>query len=195
MFTNTYIRIIAVVINVIFIAYPSIAAEGTGMPQMVIPDFMPQLVWLLIIFTILYLSMKYMALPRITEIISNRDLKIVNDLKKAEEIKEQIEKTNKEHQDALEDTNSKIRIIVNEINQKSIKEADKKLEECQKKINKKIEEEKIKLDKELAQFSKNIEKISSEAAEAIIEKIYYVKPDNTNLKKIVNKYSESYDNE
>ena len=195
MFANTYIKMIAIVINAIFIVYPSIAAEGSGMPQMVIPDFMPQLVWLFIIFTILYLSMKYIALPRITEIISNRDLKIINDLKKAEEIKEQIEKTNKEHQDALEDTNSKIKIIVNEINQKSIKEADKKLEECQKKINKKIEEEKIKLDKELAQFSKNIEKISSEAAEAIIKKIYYVKPDNTNLKKIVNKYSENYDNE
>jgi len=195
MFANTYIKIIVVVINVIFIAYPSIAAEGTGMPQMVIPDFMPQLVWLLIIFTILYLSMKYMALPRINEIISNRDLKIINDLKKAEEIKEQIEKTNKEYQNALEDTNNKIRIVVNEISQTSIKEADKKLEECQKKINKKIEEEKIKLDKELAQFSKNIEKISSEAAEAIIKKIYYVKPDNTNLKKIVNKYSENYDNE
>ena len=195
MFNNKYIINIAVIIKVLLIAYPSIAAEGSGMPQMVIPDFMPQLVWLVVIFSLLYFSMKYVALPRITEIISNRDLKIVNDLEKAEEIKKQIEQTNKEHQDAVEDTNNKIKIIVNEINQKSLLEADKKLEQCQNNINKKIQEEKIKLEKELEGFNKNIEKISSEAAEAIIQKMYYVKPDNNNLKNIVNKYSESYNNE
>ena len=87
MFTNKYVINIAIIIKLILIAYPSIAAEGTGMPQMVIPDFMPQLVWLIVIFSLLYFSMKYIALPRITEIITNRDLKIVNDLEKAEEIK------------------------------------------------------------------------------------------------------------
>ena len=195
MFANKYIINIALIIKVILIAYPSFAAEGTGMPQMVIPDFMPQLVWLIVIFSLLYFSMKYVALPRITEIITNRDLKIVNDLEKAEEIKKQIEQTNKEHQDAVEDTNNKIKIIVNQINQKRLLDAEKKLEECQNNINKKIKEEKIKLEKELEEFNKNIEKISSEAVEAIIEKMYYLKPDNNNLKNVVNKYSESYDND
>ena len=194
MFTRL-IYIILVLFNVTFITFPSLAAEGSGMPQMVIPDFMPQLVWLVIIFTILYFSMKYIALPRITEIISNRDLKIVNDLDKAEEIKEQIEKTNKEHKDAIEDTNNKIKILVNEITQKSVQEAEIKLKECQENINKQIEEEKIKLENEVKQFNKNIEKISSEAVEEIIEKIYYVKPDKTNLKSIVHKYSESSNND
>ena len=187
MFFNKYLINIAVIIKAVLIAYPSIAAEGSGMPQMVIPDFMPQLVWLIVVFSLLYFSMKYVALPRITEIISNRDLKIVNDLEKAEEIKKQIEQTNKEHQDAVDDTNNKIKIIVNEIN--------KKLEQCQNDINKKIQEEKIKLEKELEEFNKNIEKIASESVEAIIQKMYYVKPDNNNLKNIVNKYSESYNNE
>ena len=134
MFTNKYIINIAIIKKVILIAYPSFAAEGSGMPLIVIPDFMPQLVWLIVIFSLLYFSMKYIALPRITEIITNRDLKIVNDLEKAEEIKKQIEQTNKEHQDAVEDTNNKIKIIVNEINQKSLLEADKKLEQYYKSI-------------------------------------------------------------
>ena len=192
---NKLIYIILVLFNIAFIASPSIGAEGSRMPQMVIPDFMPQLVWLVIIFTTLYFSMKYVALPRITEIISNRDLKIVNDLEKAEEIKEQIERINKEHQKAIEDTNSKIKILVNEINQKSIQEAEIKLEECQENINKKIEEEKIKLEKEVKLFNKNIEMISSEAVEKIIEKMYYVKPDTNNMKNIIHKYSESYNND
>ena len=91
MLNDKYIKFITLLSSVFFFTYPSISAEGTGMPQMVIPDFMPQLVWLVIIFTILYFSMKYVALPRITEIITNRDMKIVNDLEKAEEIKNEIE--------------------------------------------------------------------------------------------------------
>ena len=190
-----YIKIIVLIYGALFFTYPSIAAEGSGMPQMVIPDFMPQLVWLILIFSLLYFSMKYVALPRITEIISNRDLKIVNDLEKAEEIKIEIEKTNKEHQKAIEETNEKIKVIVNEINKKSSHDAEMKLEECQNNINKKILEEKNKLNNEIEKFSNNIEQISSEAAESIIEKMYYVKPDNNNLKKIISKYSESYKND
>jgi len=191
---NSYIKLIALSCALLS-TYPSIAAEGTGMPQMVIPDFMPQLVWLFIIFTILYFSMKYIALPRIAEIISNRDIKVVNDVDKAEEIKIKIDEANKEHQDIIQKTNEKIRNLVHEIHRNSIQEAEKKIEECQNNINAKIKEEKVKLQKELEDFNQNIEKISSEAAESIIEKLYYVKPDSANLKTIVSKYSESYKNE
>ncbi len=195
MLNNKYIVSIVTLFNIVLFAYPSMAAEGSGMPQMVIPDFMPQLIWLIIIFTILYFSMKYVALPRISEIISNRDLKIVNDLNKAEDLKNEIEKSNKEHKEAIEDTNNKIKVLVNEINKKSIEAAEIKLEECQNNINKKIEDEKKKLAKEVENFNKNIEKISSEAVESIIEKIYYVKPNSSNLKKVINKYSESFNND
>ena len=61
------------------------------MPQMVIPDFMPQIVWLCIVFPLLYLSMKYIALPRIAEIISTREGKIRNDINKAKEIIIEVE--------------------------------------------------------------------------------------------------------
>ena len=57
------------------------------MPQMVISDFMPQVVWLCIVFPLLYFSMRYIALPRISDIISRREEKIRNDLSKAEEIR------------------------------------------------------------------------------------------------------------
>ena len=186
---------ILIIFCTLFYTYPSIAEGGGGMPQMVIPDFMPQLVWLFIIFPILYLTMKYMALPRISEIISNRDIKIMNNLNKAEEIKNKIDELNKEHQLAIKETNEQIKLIVSEISQKSVAEAEKKLTECQNNINATIKEEKVKLHEEIKSFNKNIEKIANDAANNIVEKIYYTKPNSNNLKNIISKHSESYKND
>ena len=197
MILNKSIRIILYISYASLCTYPSIAAEGGsgGMPQMVIPDFMPQLVWLFIIFPILYCSMKYLALPRITEIMANREMKIINNINKAEEIRNKIEEANQEHELAIKKTNDQIKALVIEISQKSITEAEQHMLECQNNINTKIKEEKLKLAKEINNFSENIEKISNNAAESIIKKIYYKKPNTDNLKNIVSKYSESYKND
>jgi len=197
MILNKSIRIILYISYASLCTYPSIAAEegSGGMPQMVIPDFMPQLVWLFIIFPILYCSMKYVALPRITEIMANREMKIINNINKAEEIRNKIQEANQEHELAIKETNDQIKALVTEISQKSITEAEQHMLECQNNINTKIKEEKLKLAKEINNFSENIEKISNNAAESIIEKIYYKKPNTDNLKNIVSKYSESYKND
>ena len=197
MILNKSIRIILYISYTSLCTYPSIAAEGGsgGMPQMVIPDFMPQLVWLFIIFPILYCSMKYLALPRITEIMANREMKIINNINKAEEIRNKIEEANQEHELAIKKTNDQIKALVIEISQKSITEAEQHMLECQNNINTKIKEEKLKLAKEINNFSENIEKISNNAAESIIKKIYYKKPNTDNLKNIVSKYAESYKND
>ena len=179
----------------LFYTYPSMAEGQGGMPQMVIPDFMPQLVWLFIIFPILYLTMKYMALPRISEIITNRDMKVINNLNKAEEIRNKIDELNKAHQLAVRETNEEIKIIVSEISQKSVTDAEEKIMQCQNDINSKIKKEKINLQKEIEDFNKNIEKIANDAATDIIEKIYYTKPNTNNLKNIISKHSESYKND
>ena len=180
---------------VLFFTYPSMAESTGGMPQMVIPDFMPQLVWLFIIFPILYLTMKYMALPRISEIITNRDMKVINNLNKAEEIRNKIDELNKAHQLAVRETNEEIKIIVSEISQKSVTDAEEKIMQCQNDINSKIKKEKANLQKEIEDFNNNIEKIANDAATDIIEKIYYTKPNNNNLKNIISKHSESYKND
>ena len=180
---------------VLFYTYPSMAESTGGMPQMVIPDFMPQLVWLFIIFPILYLTMKYMALPRISEIITNRDMKVINNLNKAEEIRNKIDELNKAHQLAVRETNEEIKIIVSEISQKSVTDAEEKIMQCQNDINSKIKKEKVTLQKEIEGFNTNIEKIANDAATDIVEKIYYTKPNTNNLKGIISKYSESYKND
>ena len=53
------------------------------MPQLVIEDFAPQLIWLAIIFVAFYFALANRALPRIQEVLASRKAKIEGDLESA----------------------------------------------------------------------------------------------------------------
>lgn len=55
------------------------------MPQLQPGDFAPQLFWLAVIFTLFYLALTYVAIPRIERVMGARKAKIEGDLKSARE--------------------------------------------------------------------------------------------------------------
>ena len=63
-----------------------------GMPQLNPEFWLSQIFWLLFIFSILYLIIWKVFLPRITYSIENRKSKIVNDLNETQKLKENAEK-------------------------------------------------------------------------------------------------------
>lgn len=68
------------------------AAENVGMPQLDPSGFVPQLVWLAIVFTVLYIVLSRVVLPRIGEVLEDRQARIADDLDAAEKLKSDAEK-------------------------------------------------------------------------------------------------------
>lgn len=54
-----------------------------GMPQLQPDVFAPQLFWLAIIFTLFYLALTFIALPRISSVLASRKAKLEGDLEGA----------------------------------------------------------------------------------------------------------------
>ena len=69
----------------------------TGMPQLNPEFWIAQAFWLILIFSILYLLIWKIFLPKITYSIENRKSRIVNDLDEALKLKENAEKKLKEY--------------------------------------------------------------------------------------------------
>lgn len=80
------------------------AEQGkAGLPQLDPSTFASQLFWLAVIFVVLYLLMSKVALPRISDVLGERQRRIDDDLDKAEKLKVEAEKVLETYEAALAD--------------------------------------------------------------------------------------------
>ncbi|HRD78672.1 MAG TPA: F0F1 ATP synthase subunit B', partial [Hyphomicrobiaceae bacterium] len=68
------------------------AKDAGGMPQFNPEHFVPQLFWLIVSFTLLYLLLSRIALPRIGQVIEERQDRVRRDLDEANRMKSDTEK-------------------------------------------------------------------------------------------------------
>ena len=83
------------------------AAEA-GMPQLDPKYWASQAFWLILVFTILYISISKFYLPKIKNNLDNRENKIKEDLENANKFKEQSEAKLKEYEKILENAKKEV---------------------------------------------------------------------------------------
>ena len=146
------------------------AAEA-GMPQLDPTYWASQAFWLILVFTILYISISKFYLPKIKENLDNRENKIKEDLEDANNFKVQAEKKLKEYESILE----KAKKEVSKIHIEAKKILDKDIKSKKEIIEKEIEKEILKAQKQILDIKKDsissIQIISEDIAANIIENI------------------------
>jgi len=86
-------------------------AKG-GMPQLNTEFWASQIFWLILIFSILYIIIWKIFLPKITDIIENRKSRIIGDLNETQKLKENAEKKLSEYNKIIEDTKKEAKKII-----------------------------------------------------------------------------------
>ena len=165
------------------------AAEA-GMPQLDPKYWASQAFWLILVFTILYVSIAKFYLPKIKNNLVNRENRIKDDLEDANKFKELSESKLKEYEKILE--NAKKEVIKIHIESKNT--LDKDIKTKKETIEKEIEKEIIKAQKEITELKKgslsDIQKISENIVSHIIENISGDKLNESSIKATVEDVSK-----
>ena len=182
-------RLLAFTIATLAIQNNLFAAEA-GMPQLDPKYWASQAFWLILVFTILYISVSKFYLPKIKNNLEDRENKIKKDIDDANKFKELSETRLKEYERILE--NAKREVI--KIHLESKNTLDKDIHKKKEIIEKEIEKEISKAQKEIIELKKNsiseIQKISETIAASIIENISGDKLNESSIKATVEDISK-----
>tara|TARA_B100001063_G_C16544650_1_gene442995 strand:+ start:164 stop:739 length:576 start_codon:yes stop_codon:yes gene_type:complete len=165
------------------------AAEA-GMPQLDPKYWASQAFWLILVFTILYISIAKFYLPKIKNNLDNRENRIKDDLDDANNFKELSETKLKEYKKILEEAKKEVIKIHIDSKNTLVKDIKSKKEAIEKEIEKEI----LNAQKEINDLKKNsifdIQKISENITSNIIESISGDKLNESSIKATVEDVSK-----
>jgi len=165
------------------------AAEA-GMPQLDPKYWASQAFWLILVFSILYISIAKFYLPKIKRNLDDRENKIKEDLDEANKMKSLSEKKLEEYNIILENSKKEVAKILSE----SKNALNKDIQSKKDSMEKEIENEISKTQKEILQLKKSsiesINNISQEIASNIIEKMSGDKLNESSIKAMVEDISK-----
>ena len=182
-------RYLALILVLSTICTNLFAAEA-GMPQLDPKYWASQAFWLVLVFSILYVSIAKFYLPKIKKNLDDRESKIKEDLDEANKLKNLSEKKMKEYEIILENSKKEVTKILLD----SKNTLNKDIKNKKDSIEKEIENEISKAQKEILELKKNsvdsISNISQEIALNIIEKISGDRLNESSVKAMVEDVSK-----
>ena len=139
------------------------------MPQLDTLSFAPQLVWLAITFVALYLFLARVALPRIANVIEQRQDRVRRDLDEAEELKSETENAISAYEQSMTEARAKAHTIAQETRDKLSKEIEVQRLAVENKLSEKMAEAEKRIVASKDAALAHINEVASDTAEALVE--------------------------
>jgi F-type H+-transporting ATPase subunit b len=156
------------------------------MPQLDINDFAPQLVWLAISFVLLYLVMSRLALPRVGQVIEERQSRISGDLAAAAKLREDTAAAISAYEQALAEAKARAQGIARQARDEMTRDMERERAESDSEIAARTAdaESRIKALKESA--LSHVGEIATDTAEALVARLLGRPVDRSELQGAVN---------
>lgn len=148
------------------------AEGGTGgLPQFDPTHFPSQIFWLVVAFAVLYWLFTRKALPRISEILEERQDRIAADLDRAAELRREAEETYARYERMLEDARERAHALIVEAQQRIARESAERQAALDRELQQKI----AAAEAEIAAFREralaDIADAAAEIVAAVVEKL------------------------
>tara|TARA_B100000965_G_scaffold251597_1_gene211662 strand:- start:171 stop:749 length:579 start_codon:yes stop_codon:yes gene_type:complete len=183
-------RNLAFLILVLWTFNTDLFSAEAGMPQLDPKYWASQAFWLILVFSLLYISIAKFYLPKIKKNLDDRENKLKEDLDEANNMKILSEKKLREYSIILENSKKEVSKILLESKNTLNKDIQNKKDTMEKEIEKEI----LKAQKEIFELKKNsidtINNISQEIASNIIEKMSGDKLNGSSIKAVVEDISK-----
>jgi F-type H+-transporting ATPase subunit b len=146
------------------------------MPQLNPLDWAPQVIWLVITFGILYLLMKWVALPKIGSVIEARQVRIAGDLEAADKLRRKTEEAIAAYEQALAEAKARAHGIAQEARNKLKDEVAAERAALERDLSAKSAEAEARIHQAKISALKDVNAVASETAAEIVRRLIGVAP-------------------
>lgn len=141
------------------------------MPQFNPEWFASQIFWLAITFIILYLLMSRIALPRVAEILQERQEKVEEDLAKAERLRQEAQDVSQAYEQSLAEARAQAQKILREAQEDIARHQSDRHQAFTQELNKKVEEAEQRIEAAKQDAMKNLDSAAAEVAQSAALKL------------------------
>jgi F-type H+-transporting ATPase subunit b len=159
------------------------AEDGSAFPPFDATTFPGQIFWLVLTFGILYFLMSKVALPRVAEILENRESKIDGDLKAAAKLQEKAKAAGEAYEKLLTDARSNAQGIGQKAKDAALATADEQRKSVEATTAIKIAESESRITAARDKAMGNVVGIASDTATEIVKRISGIAPSADELKR------------
>lgn len=146
-------------------------AAAAGLPQLNVSTFSSQVVWLVITFVVLYVLMSKVALPRIGEVLEERQNKIDDNLAKAEGLKAQAEAASNAYETSLSEARGQAQAAIRDVKEKAADEAARRQSALNEKLQAQIATSETAIAAARDEALSGIKDVATDVATSVFDKL------------------------
>ena len=173
----------------IFLSSAVNAAEKVGMPQLDTEFWVSQIFWLTITFSILFVLLSKLILPKISANLETRKSLILENISTAEKKREESESKIKEYNEIIEKCKNEAKSLINQAREKLMKDISIKKEALEKDISNEIKKAEVEIKELKVQAPEKINKIAIETSTDLLQQLISADVNNSSISAIVNDLS------
>jgi F-type H+-transporting ATPase subunit b len=148
---------------------PEAGQQANVFPPFDAHNFLPQLIWLVVIFGALYWLMSRIALPRVAGILEARSTRIARDLDDARSMQDQAHAAGVAYDKTLADAKGRAQALAQQTHDKLHVESEARRQSLEAELNSKLGAAETQINEMKTRAMANVDSIARDAASTIVQ--------------------------